>query len=98
MSGTTTSLIEQDPINTVKLSSPIVLSRTVAFDVGTNLPRRGTAHGNMGDKASRRRRSSSLLQIYQEPLEPIEQLSDQSLLPNLNAQWVHAKGTLLTPE
>ncbi|KAI0440235.1 ORMDL family-domain-containing protein [Xylaria telfairii] len=47
----------------------------------------------MGDqKTGRRRRSSSILQIYQEPLEPIEQLSDQSALPNLNANWVNAKG------
>jgi hypothetical protein len=47
----------------------------------------------MGDqKSGRRRRSSSILQIYQEPLEPIEQLSDQSALPNLNANWVNAKG------
>ncbi|KAK7973050.1 hypothetical protein PG988_007184 [Apiospora saccharicola] len=43
-------------------------------------------------KTTRRRRSSSILQIYQEPQEPIEQLSDQSALPNLNAQWVNAKG------
>ncbi|KAI0171443.1 ORMDL family-domain-containing protein [Pestalotiopsis sp. NC0098] len=43
-------------------------------------------------KQTRRRRSSSILQLYQEPQEPIEQLSDQSALPNLNAQWVNAKG------
>ncbi|KAK9782639.1 hypothetical protein AB5N19_09218 [Seiridium cardinale] len=43
-------------------------------------------------KQTRRRRSSSILQIYSEPQEPIEQLSDQSALPNLNAQWVNAKG------
>ncbi|KAI0099530.1 ORMDL family-domain-containing protein [Daldinia grandis] len=47
----------------------------------------------MGDSTSaRRRRSSSILQIYQEPQEPIEQLNDQSTLPNLNANWVNAKG------
>ncbi|KAK6951374.1 sphingolipid homeostasis protein orm1 [Daldinia eschscholtzii] len=47
----------------------------------------------MGDsKSARRRRSSSILQIYQEPQEPIEQLNDQSTLPNLNANWVNAKG------
>lgn len=42
-------------------------------------------------KKGRRRRSSSL--IYQEPPESIEHMSDQSALPNLNANWVNAKGT-----
>ena len=41
-------------------------------------------------KKGRRRRSSSLL--YQEPPESIEHKSDQSALPNLNADWVNAKG------
>ncbi|KAI0100146.1 ORMDL family-domain-containing protein [Nemania sp. FL0031] len=91
------SLSETAPDNTAKLSSPILIPRTVSYDVGTNPPpRRGTAFRNnttMGDqKTGRRRRSSSILQIYQEPLEPIEQLSDQSALPNLNANWVNAKG------
>ncbi|KAL8903553.1 MAG: hypothetical protein Q9171_007366 [Xanthocarpia ochracea] len=45
---------------------------------------------NGGSKKSRRRRSSSLL--YQEPLESMEHLSDQSAIPNLNANWVNAKG------
>ena len=80
------------PFNTVKLSSPLLLPRTVSYDVGTNPPR-GGVYRNMGDpKSSKRRRSSSILGIYQEPQEPIEQLSDQSALPNLNAQWVNAKG------
>ncbi len=43
-------------------------------------------------KAGRRRRSSSILQVYQEPPEPLEQLSDQAALPNGNANWVNAKG------
>lgn len=43
-------------------------------------------------KKGRRRRSSSL--IYHEPPETMEQLSDQSALPNLNANWVNAKGKL----
>lgn len=47
---------------------------------------------NDGSKKSRRRRSSSLL--YQEPLESMEHLSDQSAIPNLNANWVNAKGML----
>ncbi|KAF2773789.1 Orm1 type endoplasmic reticulum protein [Teratosphaeria nubilosa] len=38
----------------------------------------------------RRRRSSSLM--YQEPPESLEQQSDQATMPNLNAQWVNAKG------
>ncbi|KAF2690020.1 ORMDL-domain-containing protein [Lentithecium fluviatile CBS 122367] len=41
-------------------------------------------------KEARRRRSSSL--VYTEPPESIEQLNDQSALPNLNAEWVNAKG------
>ncbi|KAI9849829.1 MAG: sphingolipid homeostasis protein orm1 [Sclerophora amabilis] len=41
-------------------------------------------------KKSRRRRSSSIL--YQEPPESSEHISDQSVLPNLNANWVNAKG------
>jgi hypothetical protein len=41
-------------------------------------------------KEARRRRSSSL--VYTEPPESLEQLSDQSALPNLNAEWVNAKG------
>ena len=31
--------------------------------------------------------------MYQEPPESLEQQSDQAILPNLNAQWVNAKGT-----
>lgn len=42
-------------------------------------------------KKASRRRSSSL--VYKEPPESLEQLSDQSALPNLNAEWVNAKGT-----
>ncbi|KAI1416311.1 ORMDL family-domain-containing protein [Hypoxylon sp. FL1857] len=81
------------PSNTAKVSSPILIPRTVSYDVGTNPPRRGGTYLDMGDsKSTRRRRSSSILQIYQEPQEPIEQLSDQSALPNLNANWVNAKG------
>ncbi|USP81530.1 Orm1 type endoplasmic reticulum protein [Curvularia clavata] len=41
-------------------------------------------------KDVRRRRSSSL--VYKEPPESLEQLSDQAALPNLNAEWVNAKG------
>lgn len=41
---------------------------------------------------ARRRRSSSILQVYHEPPETAEQLSDQAALPNGNANWVNAKG------
>ncbi|KAH8714855.1 hypothetical protein GQ44DRAFT_811165, partial [Phaeosphaeriaceae sp. PMI808] len=40
-------------------------------------------------KEARRRRSSSI--VCEEPPESLEQLSDQSALPNLNAEWVNAK-------
>ena len=46
------------------------------------------------DRGSRKRRSSSI--VYHEPPESIEQLSDQGALPNLNAEWVNAKGGILT--
>ncbi|KAI1085349.1 ORMDL family-domain-containing protein [Whalleya microplaca] len=81
------------PLNTAKVSSPLLLSPTVSYDARTNPPRQGDIYRNMSDsKLARRRRSSSILQIYQEPQEPLEQLSDQSALPNLNANWVNAKG------
>lgn len=44
-------------------------------------------------KSGRRRRSSSI--IYQEPAESLEHTSDQAALPNLNANWVNAKGGCL---
>lgn len=75
---------------TAKLS-PLLLSRTVSYEVGTNSPKSGDAYRKMTDtQTGRRRRSSSLL--YQEPPETVEQLSDQAALPNLNANWVNAKG------
>lgn len=42
------------------------------------------------EKKGRRRRSSSLM--YTEPTESMEHISDQAGLPNLNAEWVNAKG------
>ncbi|RMX81890.1 hypothetical protein D0869_06463, partial [Hortaea werneckii] len=51
-----------------------------------------SAERKMGiDKDKRRRRRSSSL-MYQEPPESLEQQSDQATMPNLNAQWVNAKG------
>ncbi|KFA48229.1 hypothetical protein S40293_09574, partial [Stachybotrys chartarum IBT 40293] len=81
------------PDNTAKLSSPILLQRTVSYDAGTRPPRRGS-YLEMPDSATggRRRRSSSILQVYHEPPETLEQISDQAALPNLNANWTNAKG------
>ncbi|KAK0808335.1 sphingolipid homeostasis protein orm1 [Friedmanniomyces endolithicus] len=47
---------------------------------------------NDKERNRRRRRSSSLM--YQEPPESLEQQSDQATMPNLNAQWVNAKGDM----
>jgi hypothetical protein len=85
-----------NPDNTAKLSSPILLQRTVSYDAATKAPRRGSIYANMADKNSggRRRRSSSILQVYHEPPETLEQINDQASLPNLNANWTNAKGEL----
>jgi hypothetical protein len=81
------------PCNTAKLS-PILLNRTSRLSfAGDPRPHRlNVSSGTMpfDAKEARRRRSSSL--VYTEPPESLEQLSDQSALPNLNAEWVHAKG------
>jgi len=79
------------PRTTAKLSSPILLPRTVSYDASSNPPRPSGPYRTMSEqKTGRRRRSSSLL--YQEPPETIEHMSDQAALPNLNANWVNAKG------
>ncbi|KAI9735810.1 MAG: hypothetical protein M1834_001275 [Cirrosporium novae-zelandiae] len=44
-------------------------------------------------RTARKHRSSSL--VYREPEESLEQLSDQSALPNLNSDWMNAKGAWL---
>ncbi|KAA8565059.1 hypothetical protein EYC84_010821 [Monilinia fructicola] len=76
---------------TAKLSSPLLLPRTVSYDASSKPPRPSGPYRTMSDnKVGRRRRSSSLL--YQEPPETIEHMSDQAALPNLNANWVNAKG------
>ena len=62
--------------------SPIILNR--------NLHVPPSAMGGTVDRANRKRRSSSI--VYHEPPESFEQLSDQAALPNLNAEWVNAKG------
>jgi hypothetical protein len=85
------------PRATAKLS-PILLNRTSGLSFAGD-PRPHplrTPSGNtmsLEAKEARRRRSSSL--VYKEPPESLEQLSDQSALPNLNAEWVNAKGEYL---
>ena len=69
------------------------LSRTISFqaDAKTAPSDLSTYQTNMSStRTGRKRRSSSI--IYQEPPESLEQISDQSVLPNLNSQWVNAKG------
>jgi hypothetical protein len=82
--------------NTAKLS-PILLNRTSGLSfAGDQRPRQSQPSSTYSKmsldaaKDARRRRSSSL--VYKEPPESLEQLSDQSALPNLNAEWVNAKG------
>lgn len=90
--GRTTQQFPTIPDNTGKLSSPILLQRTVSYDTGTNPPRRGSVYKMAETNTARRRRSSSILQVYHEPPETVEQLSDRAALPNGNANWVNAKG------
>jgi hypothetical protein len=83
----------QNP-QTAKLS-PILLNRTSRLSfAGDPRPRQlstsPASNMSLEAKEARRRRSSSL--VYKEPPESLEQLSDQSALPNLNAEWVNAKG------
>lgn len=85
--------LRSTPLNTAKLASPTLLQPTVSYAARTNPPRSGSAYLDMDDKnTGRRRRSSSILQVYHEPPETLEQISDQASLPNLNANWTNAKG------
>lgn len=54
----------------------------------------GSRYLDMTDRSAggRRRRSSSILQVYHEPPETLEQMSDQAVIPNMNANWTNAKG------
>lgn len=85
------SLFARSSINTAKVSS-LIVPRAISFPPDVDAAsRRLTPDTNMAQgKAGRRRRSSSI--IYQEPPESIEHTSDQAALPNLNANWVNAKG------
>jgi hypothetical protein len=80
--------------NTAKLSS-LLIPRTISFSPDLDAsPRNSPNHSSSlrmsRSRSGRRRRSSSI--IYQEPPESIEHKSDQAALPNLNANWVNAKG------
>lgn len=70
--------------------SSLLVPRTISFAPEMDGPQRLSPNTQ---KQGRRRRSSSL--IYQEPAESIEHTSDQAALPNLNANWVNAKGESL---
>ena len=73
------------------MTPQITLQRTISFPADLKPPVRLSPDSTMSStKTGRRRRSSSI--IYQEPPESLEQISDQSALPNLNSQWVNAKG------
>lgn len=82
--------------NTAKLSSTLLQpSSGLSFAGDTNRPPNQRRHtdkpaSSMDTKAARRRRSSSLM--YTEPPESLEHISDQAALPNLNSEWVNAKG------
>jgi len=66
----------------------------VSFGGDTHPIRKPTATlDTMATDSKRRRRSSSL--VFVEPPESLEHKSDQDLLPNLNAEWVNAKGAWL---
>ncbi len=72
--------------------SPIILKPTSLSFAGERKPASasGAPAGTMNSSKARRRRSSSLM--YTEPPESMEHISDQAALPNLNAEWVNAKG------
>jgi hypothetical protein len=74
------------------MTSQTALHRTISFEANARLapPVSSYDPAMSNTKSGRRRRSSSI--IYQEPPESLEQISDQSALPNLNSQWVNAKG------
>ena len=76
----------------LSMTSHTTLHRTISFQADARqAPPIAAYNAAMSSgKTGRRRRSSSI--IYQEPPESLEQISDQSALPNLNSQWVNAKG------
>lgn len=79
--GSTDSALERIPSSTGQQQPPLCVQ---------------SAERKMQDIDKRRRRRSSSL-MYQEPPESLEQQSDQATMPNLNSQWVNAKGMSMTP-
>jgi hypothetical protein len=86
------------PSNTTKLATQTVLHRNgglkFAEGVSPSSPlcvQSAESKMSANDMERRRRRRSSSL-MYQEPPESLEHQSDQMVNPNLNAQWVNAKG------
>ena len=67
--------------------SSLLVPRAISFSPEMDGPQRLSPNTQ---RQGRRRRSSSI--IYQEPPESMEHISDQAALPNLNANWVNAKG------
>jgi hypothetical protein len=94
--STATIPLPSAPANTAKLSSTLLQPTSgLSFAGDTNRPPNQRRHSeraasSMDTKAARRRRSSSLM--YTEPPESLEHISDQAALPNLNSEWVNAKG------
>ncbi|KAK5072663.1 sphingolipid homeostasis protein orm1 [Lithohypha guttulata] len=72
------------------MTSHTTLHRTISFTPDAKLAPPENSSMSSTTKTGRRRRSSSI--IYQEPPETVEQISDQAVNPNLNSQWVNAKG------
>lgn len=67
--------------------SSVLVPRAISFSPEMDGPKLLSPNTQ---RQGRRRRSSSI--IYQEPPESMEHISDQAALPNLNANWVNAKG------
>jgi hypothetical protein len=79
-------------LRTTAILSPIIINRTrtVSFNGDTQPVRKSIGLEAMTTETKRRRRSSSL--VFTEPPESLEHKNDQAVLPNLNAEWVNAKG------
>lgn len=95
---TAATTLNPDRLSPSRMSSTLLQQQRsgLTFAEGTSPPTCvQTAESKMSasDKERRRRRRSSSL-MYQEPPESLEHQSDQKINPNLNAQWVNAKGML----
>ena len=81
---TTAQRLRDSALPTTAKLSPLILNRNL------HVPPSAYERTMGIDRTNRKRRSSSI--VYHEPPESFEQLSDQAALPNLNAEWVNAKG------